>query len=71
MVSGITGTGTGRYQNLVGPLHVSRPTYRRSDERNGPTVVPLELAAGLVESATPARAERVAHGHGEVRLARY
>lgn len=57
--------GSARYHSLVGPLDVRRPTYRKSGERNGPTAVPLELAAGLVESATPAMAVRVAHGHGE------
>ena len=57
--------GSVRYHSLAGPLDVSRPTYRRIGEHNGPIVVPLELAAGLVERATPAMAERVAHGHGE------
>ncbi len=31
--------------------------------RNGPTIVPLELVAGLVEGATPAMAYDVAHGY--------
>lgn len=44
----------GIYHSLCGSLHVERSTYRRIGERNGPTVVPLELEAGIVESATPA-----------------
>jgi len=46
--------GQGHYHSLCGPLNVRRATYRRVGERNGPTVVPLELEAGLVEHATPA-----------------
>ena len=42
------------YHSLSGSLPVSRATYRRVGERNGPTVVPLELEAGLVERGTPA-----------------
>lgn len=52
------------YHSLCGPLHVSRWTYRCVGERNGPTVVPLELEAGLMERATPAMAHRVSRGHG-------
>jgi hypothetical protein len=44
----------GIYHSLCGALQVERATYRRVQERNGPTVVPLELEAGIVESATPA-----------------
>ena len=33
--------------------------------RNGPTVIALELAAGLVESATPALAYNIAHGYAQ------
>lgn len=57
--------GTVAYHSLVGALEVRRPSYRRAAGRNGPIVVPLELAAGLTERMTPAMAERVAHGHGE------
>ncbi len=46
--------GTGQYHSLCGTLDVLRATYRRVGERNGPTVVPLELEAGLVANATPA-----------------
>jgi hypothetical protein len=41
---------------------VRRATYREVGVHNGPTVVPLELAAGLIEGATPALAYRVALG---------
>jgi hypothetical protein len=57
--------GTVIYHSLVGPLHVERPTYRKTGAHNGPIVVPLELAAGLVERMTPALAERVAMGNGD------
>ncbi|MBK7152920.1 MAG: hypothetical protein IPH72_14325 [Sandaracinaceae bacterium] len=46
--------GTGRYPSLVGTLEVVRPTFRKVGVRNGPTVVPLELAAEIVEDATGA-----------------
>lgn len=46
--------GAGLYHSLCGSLHVMRATYRRFGERNGPTVVPVELEAGLVERGTPA-----------------
>ena len=42
------------YHSLNGSLPVTRATYRRVGERNSPTVVPLELEAGLVERGTPA-----------------
>jgi hypothetical protein len=48
--------GTVTYHSLCGPLAIDRHTYRDAQVRNGPTVVPLELAAGLVERATPALA---------------
>lgn len=57
--------GTGRYPSLVGPLSVSRPTFRKVGVRNGLTVVPLELAAEIVEGATPALAGRVARGKSQ------
>lgn len=50
----------GIYHSLCGTLHVKRGLYRRVGERNGPTVVPLELRAGLVEGATPALAYSIA-----------
>ena len=57
--------GTVVYHSLCGPLEVRRATYREVGERNGPTVVPLELATGLIEGATPALAYRVALGYAQ------
>lgn len=57
--------GSADYHSLCGSLHVRRATYRLVGKRNGPTVVPLELAAGLVESATPALGYRVALGYAQ------
>jgi hypothetical protein len=57
--------GVGQYHCLGGALHVARDTYRRIGARNGPTVVPLELVAGLAEGATPAFAYNVVHGYGQ------
>ncbi|MBI4266737.1 MAG: hypothetical protein HY657_20410 [Acidobacteria bacterium] len=54
--------GTVTYHSLCGPLTVRRATYREVGVHNGPTVVPLERAAGLIEGATPALAYRVALG---------
>jgi len=53
------------YPSLCGPLEVTRYTYRLIGVRNGPTIVPMELDAGLIEGATPALARNVAHGYGE------
>lgn len=63
--------GTVTYHSLCGPLAVRRATYREGGVRNGPTVVPLEWATGLIEGATPALAYRVALGfaHGPGRQA--
>lgn len=63
--------GEGRYHSLCGPLRVPRYTYREVGVHNGPTVVPLELAAGIVESATPALGFSVALGHGESDMRRH
>lgn len=57
--------GSARYYCLSGILQVDRYTYRPVNVRNGPTVVPLELVAGLAEGATPALAYNVAHGYGQ------
>ena len=53
------------YHSLCGPLSVQRATYRRMGERNGPTIVALELEAGLMQRATPALAFAVAQGHAK------
>jgi hypothetical protein len=57
--------GSADYHSLCGTMRIRRPTYRKAGERNGPTVVPLELAAGLIEGATPALAYRVALGYAQ------
>lgn len=57
--------GTVTYHSLCGSLVVRRATYREGGVRNGPTVVPLELATGLIEGATPALAFRVALGYAQ------
>ena len=57
--------GAAAYHSLCGPLYVRRATYRKTGERNGLTVVPLELAAGLIEGATPLLAYRVALGYAQ------
>jgi hypothetical protein len=49
---------------LFGELHVNRRSYREVGVRNGPTIIPLELWAGLIEGATPALAYNVAEGYG-------
>ena len=55
----------GDYRSLCGPLHPKRALYRLVGLRNGPTVVPLELTAGLVERATPALAYSIALNLGK------
>lgn len=57
--------GTGKYHSLCGTLEVTRCTYRQVGLRNGPTVVPVELVAGIAERATPAMAYSVAHGYAQ------
>lgn len=57
--------GTVTYHSLCGPVTVKRWVYRRRHKRNDRTAVPLELAAGLVERATPAMAYRVALGYAQ------
>lgn len=53
------------YHSLCGDLPVLRDTFRRMGVRNGPTIVPLELVAGLIECATPALAFDVAQGYAQ------
>ena len=57
--------GVGQYHCLGGALHVARDTYRQVGAHNGPTVVPLELVAGLVEGATPALGYNIVHGYAQ------
>ncbi len=63
--------GTVGYHSLVGTLPISRATHREVGVRNGPTVVPLELMAGLIERATPALAYSVTLGYAEAELRCY
>lgn len=46
-------------------MSITRPVYRKTRIHNGPTVVPLNLVAGLVEDATPALAYRIALGDAQ------
>jgi len=57
--------GTETYHSLSGPLVVARHAFRQMGVHNGPSVVPLELVAGLVEGATPAFGYNVAHGYAQ------
>jgi hypothetical protein len=57
--------GTVTYHSLCGPLQVQRPSFRQIGVHNGPIEIPLELAAGLVEGATPAMAYNVTHGYAQ------
>lgn len=63
--------GARRYHTLCGPVVVQRESYRLVGIHNGPTVVPLELRAGLVENATPALAFSVTQGFAERPLRHY
>jgi hypothetical protein len=63
--------GTVTYHSLCGPLKVRRWTYRRSDVRNGPTIVPLEHGVGILHGATPALAYSVLLGFGQGPLREY
>jgi hypothetical protein len=57
--------GSGMYHSLCGPLEVTRPSHRQAGVHNGPIVIAVEVAAGLVEGATPALAYNVAHGYAQ------
>lgn len=57
--------GTVPYHSLCGRLEVKRWIHREVGDRNGATVVPLELAAGLAECTTPALAHRIALGYAK------
>ncbi len=57
--------GAVEYHSLCGSMKIERYTYRQTKIRNGPTVVPLDLAACLVERATPALAFRAALGDAQ------
>ena len=57
--------GEVEYHSLCGSMKISRYTYRQVGIHNGPTIVPLDLAAGLIEKATPALAFRAALGDAQ------
>lgn len=57
--------GVVTYHSLCGSLAIERWIYRQAGVHNGPTVVPLELDAGLMEGASPALAYAVAHGYAQ------
>lgn len=63
--------GTARYHSLVGDLAARRATYREVGVRNGPTVVPLDLLAGLIARATPALAYSCTLGFAQAELRSY
>lgn len=52
----------GEYYGLEGPLRVERSLYRKVGERNGPTVDPVSLRAGVVADGwLPRAAKAMAH----------
>ena len=57
--------GVVRYFTLCGAVDIERWTYREMGVRNGPTLVPLDLDAGLVERTTPALGFRIALGYAK------
>jgi hypothetical protein len=57
--------GSATYFSLCGPLRVDRATYRLVGERNGPTKVPLDLVAGIIERGTPAFAYSLAQSYAK------
>ena len=58
-------SGGGKYFSLCGRVEVMRSTYRLMGVHNGPTIVPVELEAGIFGNATPELARNIAHGYGE------
>lgn len=63
--------GTRRYHSLSGSVEVERYSYRQVGVHNGPTVVPLEIEAGLVENATPALVASVLQAFAAAPLRHY
>jgi len=47
---------TGNYLSLFGPINLARFRYRQVGVHNGPTLVPMELATGVLDGMTPAAA---------------
>jgi hypothetical protein len=63
--------GTRSYHTLCGKVDIRRTLYRLVGVHNGPTVVPLELEAGIVENATPALLTSVMQGFAAMPLREY
>lgn len=59
------------YFTLCGPLEIWRSTYREVGVRNGPTVVPLDLKAGLAEDLSWPLAKSVELGYSKGPLRSY
>lgn len=59
-------SGTVCYHSLCGPVEVRRWTYRAEGIRNGPTLVPLDIVAGIVERTTPAFGYYLAQGYAQM-----
>jgi hypothetical protein len=57
--------GTVRYFTLCGAVDIERFTYREVGMQNGPTIVPMDLEAGLIEGTTPALGYRIALGYAK------
>lgn len=64
-------SGVRRYHSLCGAVAVRRHLYRQVGVHNGPTVVPLEIEAGLLENATPALAVSVSQAFASMPLRHY
>jgi len=60
--------GTVTYFTLCGAVEIDRWTYREVGRRNGATIVPLDLEAGLVEHSTPALGFRIALGYAKTHM---
>lgn len=52
---------SGTYHGSWGPHRVEEPLYRLVGERNGPTIKPIELRAGIVEGMLPDMARIVSN----------
>lgn len=64
-------SGVGRYHSLCGSVSVRRDSYRLVGVHNGPTVIPLELEAGIVEKATSALTASVVRAFASMPLRDY
>ena len=64
-------SGLRRYHSLCGPVVVRRDSYRLVGMHDGPTVIPLEIEAGIHENATPALASSVLQGFATMPLRQY